>query len=155
MSKRKKQLEEFFSSYESHFNNAINNSSNVEEDLTASFAECFVESNPAGVMCGQNNSDFAGKIKEGFEFYKSIGTKEMNIISKDITLLDDFHSLVKVLWRYAYSKDEKEGNIDFTTFYLLNTTNGETKIFAYIAGDEQKNLRDRGLVPQTEETVSH
>lgn len=154
MSKRKKQIEEFFSVYEKHFNDAMTGDGNVEESISHAFAECFVESSPAGVMCGKNDEQFAGKIREGFDFYRGIGSKGMNIISKDITLLDDFHALTKVYWRYSYEKDDKKGTIDFNTFYLLNTTGNEPKIFAYVAGDEQKALRHSGLIPETAE-VTH
>jgi len=150
MSKRKKHIEEFFTAYESHFNNAIlNEQSNIKEEISGSFEDCFIESSPAGVICGKNDGQFIEKIKAGFAFYRSIGSKGMEIVSKDIALLDDLHALVKVYWRYSYVKDGKEGSIDFTNYYLV-TTNDQVKIFAYIAGDEQKALSEKGLVPQTE-----
>jgi hypothetical protein len=62
--------------------------------------------------------------------------------------------MVKVYWRYSYLKDNNPGTVDFNTFYFVNTSNGEIKIFAYIAGDEQKALREKGLIPQ-EEGVSN
>ena len=155
MSKRRKNIEEFFNAYESHFNDAISNESIDMEEVVSAFANCFVESSPAGVFCGQNDAGFLDKIKQGFEFYKRIGTRGMNIISKEITLLDDFHSLAKIYWRYSYVKDNAPGTIDFNVFYLVNTIyDNEIKIFAYIAGDEKKALKERGLISQ-EEAVHH
>lgn len=149
MSKRKKTIEELFSKYEANFNTAISgDGEGVEEAVRPFFADCFVESSPAGVVCGQNNDAFIEKVKQGFDFYKSIGSKGMSITSKDITLIDDLHVSAKIYWRYTYEKDGIEGAIDFHTIYLLTTANGEPKIFAYIAGDEQKVLKERGLVPQ-------
>jgi hypothetical protein len=154
MSKRKKNIEEFFNDYESHFNKGIlNQQLNVKDEIARSFENCFIESSPAGVICGKNDDQFVEKIKSGFAFYKSIGSKGMNIVSKDIALLDDLHALVKVYWRYSYIKDDKEGAIDFTNYYLV-TTNDQVKIFAYIAGDEQKALSEKGLAPQAEAVVS-
>jgi hypothetical protein len=150
MSKRKKQLEEFFATYETHFNSALAGEANVEEHITASFAKCFVESSPVGVICGSNNDEFVKQIRSGFDFYKSIGSKSMNMISKDITLLDDVHAIVKVYWRYTYERDGQEGTIDFNTFYIVNTNETEPKIFAYITGDEQKALREKGLIGDRE-----
>lgn len=147
MSKKKKQVEEFFNAYELHFNEGLTNDTEINEKIAESFATCFVESSPAGVICGKNDSGFSEKIRQGFSFYKNIGSKGMNIISKDITLLDDFHALAKIYWRYTYQKDNAPGTIDFNTFYLLNIFDGEVKIFAYMTGDELKALKERGLIP--------
>jgi hypothetical protein len=153
MSKRKKQLEEFFSRYEENFNKGIAGQNDINESITNSFANCFIESSATGIICGQNGNPFIDQIKQGFEFYKNIGAKGMNIISKDISLIDDFHGLAKIHWRYTYDKDGQTGAIDFNTFYLLNTVN-EPRIFAYMAGDEQRALKEKGLVPEHAE-VNH
>jgi hypothetical protein len=150
MSKRKKAMDDFFSSYEKHFNDAMADStSDVTDSIKNSFADCFVESSPVGVICGKNNDEFVGKIKQGFDFYRSIGSTGMNIISKEVSMLDDLHAMVNVYWRYSYSKDDKPGTIDFHVIYLLTLVN-EPKIFAYIAGDEQKALKEKGLIPEEE-----
>lgn len=152
MSKRKKNLEEFFSKYESNFNSSLNgDGSGVAEAVQPFFAKCFVEASPAGVICGQNDNSFVEKIKQGFQFYRGIGSKSMNITSKDITLIDDLHASVKIYWRYTFEKEGTEGSIDFHNIYFLTTVDGEPKIFAYIAGDEQKALKEHGLI--TEEQV--
>lgn len=148
MSKKKKQVEEFFNAYESHFNEGLTNDTEISKKITESFATCFVESSPAGVICGKNDSGFPEKIRQGFSFYKNIGSTGMNIISKDITLLDDFHALAKIYWRYTYQKDNTPGTIDFNTFYVLNIFDGEVKIFAYMTGDELKALKEKGLIPE-------
>lgn len=62
--------------------------------------------------------------------------------------------MARVYWHYSYLKDGKPGTIDFHIIYLLTTVNNEIKIFAYIAGDEQKALKERGLI-QVEEMASH
>ena len=149
MSKKKKQVEEFFTSYESHFNEGLaNDSSDINDKISASFAPCFVESSPLGVICGKNDSQFLEKIGQGFSFYKNIGSQGMNIISKDITLLDDYHALAKIYWRYTYQKDNTPGTIDFNAFYLVNIFDGEVKIFAYMTGDELKALKEKGLIAE-------
>lgn len=146
MSKKKKQVEEFFNEYELHFNEGLANDPNANEKIATSFASCFVESSPAGVICGKNDAQFTEKTGQGLSFYKNIGTQGMNIISKDITLLDDYHALAKIYWRYTYQKDNTPGTIDFNTFYLVNIFDGEVKIFAYMTGDELKVLKEKGLL---------
>jgi hypothetical protein len=149
MSKRKKNIEEFFSAYEAHFNNSLSGEHVTSEEMSQFFEQCFVESSPAGVICGKNDDQFIEKIRSGFDFYKSIGSKSMSIVSKDITVLDELHALAKIYWRYSYVKDEREGTIDFTNYYFV-TTRDQVKIFGYIAGDEQKALADKGLMAETE-----
>jgi hypothetical protein len=153
MSKRKKAIDDFFSSYERHFNDAMAESTpDVTDSIKSSFANCFVESSPQGVNCGKNDDEFVARINQGFEFYRNIGSKGMNIISKEVSMLDDLHAMAKVYWRYSYSKEDKPGIIDFHVIYLLTMAN-EPKIFAYIAGDEQKALKEKGLI--SEEQMVH
>jgi hypothetical protein len=53
-------------------------------------------------------------IPQGYEFYKSIGTKSMNIDSIKVSSLDEYHSMAKVQWRSFYNKrDGSEKRIEF------------------------------------------
>lgn len=56
-------------------------------------------------------------------------------------------------WRYSYNKEGTEASIDFHVVYFLTTVDGELKIFAFIAGDEWKALKERGLVSQEQEAT--
>lgn len=151
MSKRKKNVEEFFSRYETMFNSAMAGQ-DVTQEATAMFADSFVESTPSGVMCSNNRGEFVEKARKGLEFYRSIGTRSMTISSTDVTLIDDLHAMAKVYWRYTYDKDGSEGHIDFHVFYFLTNATGELKIFSFIGGDETKLLKEHGLVPEEAET---
>lgn len=140
-------LEEFFAEYEARFNRALGGSVDVEA-IAGAFTDCFIEANPKGVACGKNDEKFRTMIPQGMEFYRSIGTKSMKIASLSITPLDDCHSMVKVHWQAFYEKkDGSKDVIDFDVIYLLQTGGKKMKIFAYITGDEQKVLRERGLIP--------
>ncbi len=143
-----KLIDEFFSAYEANFNTALGGEDiNLTGKIGHSFADCFVESTPAGVNCGKNDTQFVARIKEGMGFYKKIGTKSMTIRSKEITSLDEFHCMAKVGWHYvAQKKDQKEVSIDFEIIYFLRTLNDDIRVFAYIAGDEQRALREKGLI---------
>ena len=142
-----KHIEEFFRTYEENFNDALSgNVDNIGEILSGSFSDCFIESSPAGVNCGKNDAQFINVIKQGILFYKTIGSESMHVTDTDITLLDQMHAMCKVSWKYSYKKDAHQGTIDFFVIYFLRFTGNEVKIFAYIAGDEQKALREAGLV---------
>jgi len=142
-----KKLEDFFKEYETRFNRALAGAINVEETAN-SFADCFIGANPFGVLCGKNDNQFRTVITQGYEFYKNIGTKSMNIDSVNISFLDEYHSLAKVHWRSFYNKrDGREEQIDFDVIYFVQIIGEKPKIFGYITGDEQGVLREKGLIP--------
>ena len=99
---RKRKLETFFEAYQKRFEDALEGKEPDVEGVTGSFAESFIESSPVGVIAGKNDDKFRETIPKGYEYYKSIGTTGMSILSKEITLLDDLHSMVKVHWKSDY-----------------------------------------------------
>jgi hypothetical protein len=142
-----KKLVNFFKEYETRFNKALIGAIDVEETAN-SFADCFIGANPFGVLCGKNDNQFHTMLTQGYEFYKSIGTRSMSIDSVRISSLDEYHSLAKVHWRSFYNKrDGREEQIDFDVIYFVQIIGEKPKIFAYITGDEQGVLREKGLIP--------
>lgn len=148
MKNQHKKIDAFFDAYARRFQNVLDGDK-VDLDATINaFAQCFIEASPLGVICGQNDDEFKKSLQNGYDFYKNIGTQTMKIIDKEITLLDDFHALVKVHWLATYiKKNQASLPIDFNVFYLIQYLHGEPKIFAYITGDEQQVLKDNGLIP--------
>jgi hypothetical protein len=56
--------------------------------------------------------------------------------------------MAKVHWQAIYNKkDKSKESIEFDVIYFVQTVNDQLKIFAYITGDEQGVLRERGLIP--------
>jgi hypothetical protein len=146
MNKRIPQLDVFFKLYADRFNNALNHSADVE-GTAKSFSDCFIGASPLGVMCGNNNEAFRVALRQGYEFYKGIGIKAMDIVLKETTILDDFHEMTKVRWKSSYTKkDSSMGSIEFDNIYFTQTKGEESKIFAYITGDEQAALKANGLL---------
>ena len=147
MSKRKKNVEEFFSNYEAHFNKALSNEHITTEEMAQFFEDCFIESSPVGVICGKNDEQFRTAIPQGYAFYRSIGISSMDILSKEITVLDSYHAMVKVHWNSGFvKKDRSMGNTEFDVIYFLQTKEEHLKIFAYVTGDEQAALKENGLI---------
>lgn len=141
------QINQFFKDYETNFNDSLKSSeANVEKTANA-FAECFLEASPQGIECGQNDRKFRKAIPKGYGFYKQIGIVAMNIVSKEMPLLDELHAIVKVHWKSIYEKkDTSKGTIEFDVYYLLQLQQEQPKIFAYITGNEQKALKEHGLI---------
>lgn len=144
---RIEQLEIFFDQYAERFNKALNNKDSDVNETAKAFADCFIEASPLGTICGKNDEQFRAKIPQGYAFYKSIGVTSMDIISKEITIFDEYHSMTKVRWRTNFvKKDKSEGNIEFDVIYFTWSKGEEHKIFTYITGDEQKALKENGVV---------
>jgi hypothetical protein len=141
-------LESFFTEYEARTNRALRTSPSVDVEATAAaFTDYFLGANPLGVYCAKNDEEYRQQILKGFEFYRNIRTKSMAIKSLTMTPLDDYHSMVKVHWEAFYRKpDGLEDLIDFDVIYLVQMIDETPKIFAYITGDEQKVLREHGLI---------
>lgn len=139
-------IRDFFSDYESRFNDAINGKEDIDGTVN-SFETYFLQASPAGVNCGKNDESFREAIPKGNAYYKSIGTKSMKISKLDITKLYDLHYMVKVYWDSLYEKkDKKMISIAFDVIYFLRAKEDEWKIFLYITGDEQKVLKENGLI---------
>ena len=139
-------IKSFFSAYEARFNDALEGKANTE-GIVHSFATCFLEASPAGINCAKNDESFREAIPKGNAYYRSIGTKSMKIRRIDITMLDDLHYMAKVHWDSFYEKKDKtEVAIDFDVIYFLQARDNEWKIFLYITGDEQKVLKENGVI---------
>jgi hypothetical protein len=147
MDNRAQTLDEFFRRYESRFNDALAGQQPDVDRIAADFAEHFIEASPAGIMAGANDNRFREAIPQGWDFYKKIGVLAMNIRSKDITMFDEMHAMVRVQWNCAFVRpDNSKGDMVFEVIYLVQLRKEGPKIFAYITGDEQKALKEEGLI---------
>jgi hypothetical protein len=141
------EIENFFNRYEARFNDALSNREPEIDETVKSFASEFIEASPAGIVAAKNNKKFRKAIIEGWNFYKEIGVNGMDILSTQITVLDNLHAIVKVHWNCSFvRKNKTHGDVSFDVFYLLQKTNDDLKIFAYITGDENQALKDAGLL---------
>ena len=139
-------IERFFQEYEKRFADGISGKIDVNATVE-SFAPVFLEAHPHGISCNKNDEKFRANVPKGYDFYRNIGTTKMRIDFLDITPLDDFHYMAKVYWKaYYIRKDKSLAHIDFSVIYMLQMVQDQPKIFTYITGDEQKVLRDNGLI---------
>jgi hypothetical protein len=145
-------IEAFFAAYAARFNAALADPPHDDvEGTAAAFARFFVEASPLGVNGGPNNDAFRAMIPQGNAFYRAIGTRSMAISGLEIQAIDDLHAMVRVHWDSRYAKpDGTEVAIPFDVVYLVQVSAGTPRIFAYITGDEQRVLREHGLLPDDE-----
>jgi hypothetical protein len=78
---------------------------------------------------------------------RKIGTRAMKVAAMEEYRIDENHSAVKINWAadYRRPKDGKEISIEFAETYLLQFLDGQAQVFAYVAGDQQKVLKENGL----------
>ena len=138
-------IKAFFNEYAQRFKDALEGK-DKEEETAGAFAEYFMESSPVGIFCGKNDAEFKKKIPGGNKHYRDIGTKEMIINNIEISKLDDIHYMSKVYWHSVYRKNSSDINIDFSVIYLLQEKDDKLKIFCYLTGDEQKLMKEKGVI---------
>jgi hypothetical protein len=140
------EIENFFNRYEARVNDALSGAEPDVDEVVNSFASEFIEASPVGIISAKNDKKFRKAISHGWNFYREAGIHAMDIVSMQITLLDNLHAIVKVHWNSSFvRKNQTKGDIAFDVFYLLQKTGDELRIFAYITGDEQQALKDAGL----------
>jgi hypothetical protein len=140
-------IERFFEGYAAQFARALAEPPEVDTGATAAaFADCFVEAGPRGVSCGRNDETFRAQIPQGYAFYRGIGIRSMAVASLAPSQLDARHWCVRVSWTAAYDRGGRTGTVEFEVLYFLQTTDEGPKIFAYVTGDEEGELRRLGLL---------
>lgn len=142
------QVRAFFADYEALVNRALQPQPDIDLDAAvAVYADWLLEANPSGVICFHNDEAFRSAVPQLFESQRALGAQSMKIGTLKLTRLDDYHTMAKIHWDTVYrAADGREVHIDFSETYFVQTREGTTKIFAYIAGDQDQLLKDSGLV---------
>ena len=134
----------FFAAYAKRMNDALADPKSLDvAAMRAAFADYFVGANPNGVMGAKNGLLFRLILPRGVARYRKLGTLAMDIEKIEVTGLDDVHAMAKVDWRARYRTGQQ---IPFTNIYFLQIRDREPKIFAWITPDEEKALKEAGLV---------
>ena len=140
-------LERFFRDYADLYNRALAGQA-VFDDIMARFSESFVAASPHGVNAGENGPEFRQVLKEGYDFYRRIGARRMRVHRVDITLIDETHHMAKVCYAadYVRPSNGEALTLPFEVTYLLETRDGRSRIFAFVASDEMAVYREHGLL---------
>jgi len=84
---------------------------------------------------------------ERIHFYREMGVTSMDIDSKEITILDEIHTMTRVRWRSNFIReDNSTGSIEFENIYFTRSIDNQHKVFAWITGDEMGTLKSHGLI---------
>jgi hypothetical protein len=139
-------VEELFRRYEQAFQEALHGEADM--DQVASLYACeFIAASPAGIRAGKNDDQFKQAMAQGYAHYREIGTRQMRKRDLRVSPMDEHHCVAHVAWTATYSrKGEPDVTIDFDVHYLVQTLDGEPKIFGWISGDEQAVLKRHGII---------
>jgi hypothetical protein len=139
-------VRKLFERYERFFMQALGGDMDMDE-VASLYASEFIAATPAGVMTGKNDDQLKQVMAQGYEYYRSIGTKEMRIRNVRVSPIDERHCVAHVAWTATYDrKDKAETAIDFDVHYFVQTLEGVSKVFGWVAGDEQALLRKHGII---------
>lgn len=142
----KNQVEAFFRRYEWLYNGGIRGVADMD-DVAKSYSDGFVAATPEGVAVGENGQKLKQVMEQGFEVYKKLGTKSMTCDGVDVTDIDPTHCLATVQWSGVYARDDgHDVTIPFEVSYLVEACGDDLKIFAWIAGDEEAELKKHGII---------
>jgi hypothetical protein len=136
-------IEAFFARYERAANS-------FDPDIvTSEFWDCFMGADPNGVLCIKNDDTFRKAIPQRHAFFQQIGFRSARILGVTETPLDERYTMAKVHWHMTFEKQSGHP-LDFKFFitYVLFDIGTGPKIVFYIShDDEQKVMRDAGLIP--------
>jgi hypothetical protein len=139
---------QFFRGYAAAYERSLGEHVEVEA-IRGHFADGFVAASLDGnsAVAGANDDAFVRTMREGYAFYKAIGTQSMEVDRVAAEPLCENHDRVRVSYRAAYRKaDGTFVTIPFDVVYLLQRRAGGPKIFGFITGDEMAVYRRHGLV---------
>lgn len=136
---------ELFERYERETNAALSGSPNLSAvgDL---YDEHFIAAAPAGIMTGKKDDSFLQTVRAGFARYRDMGTRRMTVRSLEVEPIDALHALARVAWRAVYDVRGAETTIDFTNVYLVRVDADRARVFGWITGDEDAELRKHGII---------
>jgi hypothetical protein len=110
------------------------------------YTDAFLGASPLGIMTGKKDDEFMKVMAAGFAHNREIGTQRMDVLTVRVEPIDALHALAHVDWRATYNVQGTKKTIDFTNVYLTRVENGRARVFGWITGDEDAELRKQGIV---------
>jgi hypothetical protein len=139
-------VRKLFERYERAFNQSLDGDTDMRE-VASLYASRFISATPSGVMTGKNNDLLKEVMAQGYARYRAIGAKAMRIRNLGLSPIDEQHCVAHVAWTATYArKDQPDLAIDFDVHYFVRTSDGKSKVFGWVSGDEQALLREHGII---------
>jgi len=136
-------IEAFFVRYEEGAN------SFDPELLSSLYTTEFMAGDPNGVACGRNDQALRDAFVGRKAFFQGIGFKRARILQVEATPLDARYTMAKVHWQLTFEKQPGRP-LDFRffiTYFLYDPGTGPKAAFWISHEDEQRVMREAGLIP--------
>lgn len=137
-------IEAFFARYEEAAN------SFDPELLSSLYTAEFLAGDPNGVSCGRNDQALRDAFVQRKAFFRTIGFRRAKILHVQATPLDGKYTMAKVHWQMTFEKQPGHP-LDFEffiTYVLYDAGTGPKAAFWISHDDEQRAMREAGLVPE-------
>ncbi|MBL0934470.1 MAG: nuclear transport factor 2 family protein [Rhizobiaceae bacterium] len=139
-------IRSLFERYERFFMRSLAGEIGMGE-ADALYADAFIAASPAGALTGKNDDSFKKALADGYDHYRSIGTKAMRMRDIRVSPMDGNHCIAHVAWTAVYARrDRPDTEIDFDVHYLIQELDDGPRIFGWVSGDEQAVLKAHGIV---------
>lgn len=135
--------EQFFARYEEGANS-------FDPDIVCSlYTTEFMAGGPSGVSCGRNDQSLRQAIVRRRAFFREIGFKQARVLHVEETPLDEHYTMAKVHWHMTFEKQpgRPQDFKFFITYFLFDSGSGPKAAFWISHEDEQKVMREAGLMP--------
>lgn len=116
--------------------------------VASQFTPSFMSADPNGVTSIRNDGEFLKAIPERREFFRKIGFQKAKILDIADTPLDDRYTMAKVHWQMEFEKQpgKRQEFRFFITYFLFDPGDGPRIAFYVSHDDEQKVMREAGLI---------
>lgn len=139
------EVKDLFNRYEKLTNEALADQPDLDA-LGNLYTDEFIASAPGGVRIGAKDGEFEKMLISGFAYNREIGAQRMDVTKVKVEPIDALHALASVQWRATYDVGEATATLEFTNAYLVRVESGDAKVFGWITGDEQSELRENGII---------
>ncbi|MCD9085221.1 hypothetical protein [Stenotrophomonas sp. SY1] len=136
-------VEDFFARYEEGANT-------FDPDLMCSlYTDAFMAGDPNGVSCGRNDQALREAFVQRKAFFAQLGFRQAKVLGIDATTLDAHYTMAKVHWLMVFEKQagHRQEFRFFITYVLYDDGSGPKAAFWISHEDEQRVMREAGLIP--------
>lgn len=102
------------------------------------------------MSCGRNDQALRDAFVQRKAFFRTIGFRRAKILHVQATPLDEKYTMAKVHWQMTFEKQPGRP-LDFEffiTYFLYDAGTGPKAAFWISHDDEQRVMREAGLVPE-------
>ena len=135
---KKEKLEKLFNQYEKAFDKLDLNT------IASLYADTALSAGPKGTIAA-GKKDYEEKAEDAANFYRSVGHKSAEIISKQFVPISDQYTMVVVHWAVTFENINDPAEFDIS--YIIQHTDKDPKIILFITHqDEEEYMKKLGLL---------